>query len=236
MIKFIALTLILLPGFAQAVICKTVEPDGSVSYADVAASECPQEVKLPPYSSYAPRQAQSTPAQDSAVRGAAAPFVRYESIHIVQPAGGGTVRNNEGKVPVSIALVPPLQENHSITLYLDGNAVPGGFDGPAIDLSGVQRGSHTLKAAVFDASGRRLIESSAIRFTMRQSSVYDLPKQPEPPIKPPVEPPVEPKPPYEPPAQPGYTPPTPGDYKPNAGGISSTPGKTNPAFAPKYNP
>jgi hypothetical protein len=232
MIKFIALTLILLPGFAQAVICKTVEPDGSVSYADVAASECPQEVKLPPYSSYAPRQVQSTPAQDGTARGTLAPFVRYESIRIAQPAGGGTVRNNEGKVPVSIALVPPLQENHTITLYLDGNAVPGSFDGSAIDLSGVQRGSHTLKAAVFDASGRRLIESQATRFTMRQSSTYDLPKQPEHPI----EPPPEPKPPYQPPAQPGYTPSAPADYKPNAGGISSTPGKTNPAFAPKYNP
>ena len=234
MIKFIALTLILLPGFAQAVICKTVEPDGSVSYADVAASECPQQVKLPPYSSYAPRQVQSNPAQESAVRGTAAPFVRYESIQIVQPTGGGTVRNNEGKVPVSIALVPPLQENHSITLYLDGNAVPGGFDGPAIDLSGVERGSHTLKAAVFDAGGRQLIESSVTRFTMRQSSVYDPPKKPEP--EQPIAPPAEPPPPYAPPAQPGYGPSSPADYKPNAGGISSTPGKTNPAFAPKYNP
>ena len=234
MIKLITLTLLLLPGFAQAVICKTVEQDGSVSYADVAASECPQEVKLPPYSSYAPRQVQSTPAQGSPVRGNAAPFVRYQSMHIVQPTGGGTVRNNEGKVPVSIALVPPLQENHSITLYLDGNAVPGGFDGPAIDLSGVERGSHTLKAAVFDAGGRQLIESSVTRFTMRQSSVYDPPKKPEP--EQPIAPPAEPPPPYAPPAQPGYGPSSPADYKPNAGGISSTPGKTNPAFAPKYNP
>lgn len=228
--KYLSLTLILLPGIAQAVICKTVEPDGSVSYADVAASECLQEVKLPAYSTYTPRKVQPTSAQESSASGTVVPFVRYESMRIVQPESAGTVRNNEGKVPVSIALVPPLQENHTITLYLDGNAVPGSFDGLAIDLSGVQRGSHSLRAAVFDTSGRRLIESSTTRFTMRQSSINDLPKQPEP------EQPIAPPPPYEPPAQPGFAPSAPADYKPNAGGISSTPGKTNPSFAPKYKP
>ena len=169
MIRHSLLAVLLIPGIAQAVICKTVDADGVVSYADVPAAECPQKVDLPDYSRYAPRLVPEAAAEDAGTA-AAPPFTGYRSIDIVQPNAGGSVRNNEGKVPVSILLDPSLQPGHRVSLIVDGRPLSATFDGLAIELSGVQRGSHELQAVVADASGKRLIQSSPVQFTMRQAS------------------------------------------------------------------
>ena len=79
----------------------------------------------------------------------------------------GTVRNNEGRCQCPSRSYRH-QENHSITLYLDGNVVPGGFRRSGDRPSAVSNGSHTPEGSGLDAGGRQLIESSATRFTMRQ--------------------------------------------------------------------
>jgi hypothetical protein len=222
---------------ALAVICKTVDADGVVSYSDVPASECPEVVKLPEYSSYTPRPLPSTEpaaasmdtAQDSEE------FSGYSDISIVIPEANGTVRSNEGIVQVALSLNPPLQPGHRIKLFLDGGAVAGEFDGPAIELTGVERGTHSLRAVVSDAAGRRLGDSSSVRFTLRKTTIYDRDRQrppgiPENPIEPAPENPIAPGP--ENPVAPAE-PPT--NLQPNPGQFG-TPGTTNPAFAPKFTP
>ncbi len=42
--------LLLLPGLAHAVVCKTVGEDGVASFTDVPAAECPQGSRIPEYS------------------------------------------------------------------------------------------------------------------------------------------------------------------------------------------
>jgi len=222
--------LLLVPGFASAVVCKTVDADGVVSYEDLPAAECPQAVKLPDYSRYAPRAVEQPRPARSTATGSAVRFERYTSINILQPEAGGTVRSNDGKVPVSIALEPALQQGHSVRLLLDGQAISGGFDALAIELSGVERGTHSLQASVVDLGGQRLIESSTVRFTLRKMGLNDPGSRPEP------TPPIEQPPGYTPPSTPDYTPPASPGYTPKPAPIPSTPGKTNPAFAPKYSP
>ena len=230
MIRSVLLALFLTPGIASAVICKTVDAEGGVSYADLPAAECPQAVKLPDYSRYAPRPIQQPAKRAAEATGSVVRFERYTSMTIVQPQAGGTVRSNEGKVPVSIALEPALQQGHSVQLFLDGRAVSGSFDAPAIELAGVDRGSHNLQARVVDGSGRRLIESPSVRFTLRKIGLNDPANQPEP------TPPVEPPPGYPAAPPPNYRPSTVPDYTPQTTPVPSTPGKTNPAFAPKFTP
>lgn len=246
MIRRTLLALLLIPGIAEAVVCKTVDADGVVSYSEVPAAECPQPVKLPDYSRYAPRPIKPrTPTAAPAAAAATERFSGYDSIQIVQPEANGTVRSNEGNVAVSLSLQPALQQGHRIKLFLDGGAVQGEFDGTAIQLSGVDRGSHSLRAVVSDAGGKRMGESPSVRFTLRKASIYDPqrdrpginpPPEPEHPIEPgpenPVEPAPEPKPqptrPYDPSFQPGAQP------QPGAAAPTHTPGKTNPAFKPAY--
>jgi hypothetical protein len=227
--RIILSALLLVPALAHAVICKTLQPDGTVSYSDVPAAECEQPVDLPDYSRYAPRPIQqhqwtrSSPTGGSLVR-----TERYTSMAIVRPEPGGTVRDNEGRVDVAIALQPELQPSHKVMLYLDGAPVGSGFEGTNIELNGIRRGTHSLRAVVLDPAGQRLIEAPAVRFTLRQASLLE-------PARKPIEPPVEPGP--ETPSQPG-TPDFggPGSYQPGSGAIPSTPGATNPAFKPNFNP
>lgn len=232
--RIILSLLLVVPALAHAVICKTVQPDGTVSYADVPAAECEQPVDLPDYSRYAPRPIQqhqwsrSAPTGGSLVRSE-----RYTSMAIVQPGPGGTVRDNDGRVVVTIALQPGLQQNHKVMLYLDGAPVGNGFEGTTIELNGVRRGSHSLRAVVVDPSGQRLIEAPSVRFTLRQASLLE-------PAREPSEPPTPPKPgfPSEPGSGPNYAPPqnSGGSFQPKPGGIPSTPGAVNPAFKPKFTP
>ena len=156
-------------GAAHAVVCKTIDADGVVSYTDLPWEECANPIRLPEYSRYAPRlipgaegDAPSTPGKP--------PFTGYQSMRIVQPQAGGAVRNDDGRVPVFISLEPGLQRGHRVTLTIDGRPLSSTFDDLSIELSGVQRGSHELQAAISDANGKRLIESSMVQFTMRQAS------------------------------------------------------------------
>ena len=240
MIRSVLFALLLVPGLASAVVCKTVDADGVVSYEDLPADECPQAVKLPDYSRYAPRAIEQPRAANSSATGSAVRFERYTSMEIVQPQPDATVRSNDGKVPVSIALEPALQQGHSVKLFLDGQPISGTFDALAIELAGVERGSHSLQASVVNPSGQRMIESSPVRFTLRKMGLNDIANQPEP--TPRSEPPpgyvAPPKTSsgYAPPSKPDYTPPTGPGYTPQSAPTPSTPGKTNPAFAPNFNP
>ena len=161
--------LLLFTGPAQAVICKSIDAEGVVSYTDVPREECANPIRLPEYSRYAPRLIPDTVEQgaDAANK---VPFTGYETMRILEPRPGGAVRNDDGRVPVLIALQPGLQRGHRVTLTVDGRPLSSTFDDLSIELNGVQRGSHELRAAIADANGKRLIESSVVQFTMRQAS------------------------------------------------------------------
>jgi hypothetical protein len=234
----VPVALVLATAPASAVICKSVDADGVVSYADVPASECPEVVKLPDYSRYSPRpitplntSGDSSPASAEAAQGTAG---AYSEITIVEPPNNGTVRSNEGLVQVVVGLQPPLQAGHRIKLFLDGGAIAGEFDAPAIQLSGVERGTHTLRAVVSDASGRRIADTPSVRFTLRKTTLLDQqrvdpppePGEPSNPIEPTPENPIAPAP---------ETPDRPTNLQPNPGQFGN-PGSTNPAFAPRFTP
>ena len=159
--------LLLLPGLAQAVICKTVGADGVVSFSDVPAADCPQGSRIPDYRQAAP-QAERAGAVDTGVSARQVKFAGYDSIEIVTPEDGGTVRSNEGRVPVVVRLEPELQQSHFITAYLDGRAYKGRYGRSEITLTGVDRGTHNMYVTVRDSKGKTLIKSGEISFTLHK--------------------------------------------------------------------
>jgi len=174
MIKGAPIALFLLPGLAHAVICKTVETDGVVAYSNVPAFACRMPVNLRARSSHAQPAIQHQGATgNAAATGGEARFEGYQSIQIVKPVAGEEVRSNEGKVPFAIALEPALQEGHRCRVYVDGALVPGSFTGLAIELTGIDRGQHGVRATVFDAGGQRLLDSAAVKFMLREAEQID---------------------------------------------------------------
>ena len=182
--KYLLLISLLMPSLAGAVICKTIEDDGTVSYADVPAAECPEQVKLPDYSRYAPRPIVQPEPEQSTASGSLVAFEKYTALRIVQPESNGTVRNNEGIVPVVLVSEPGLQDGHKVQLTLDGKGVPGDFAGLSLSLNNVDRGTHSLSAAIVDAGGQRLIASTSVRFTLRRVGLNDRAPRPGQPIAP----------------------------------------------------
>jgi len=162
--------LLLLPGLAHSVVCKTVGEDGVASFTDVPASECPQGSRILDYSRPAPVVEQAGNV-DTGVSARQVEFAGYESIEIVSPEADGTVRSNEGRVQVVVELEPALQQSHFITAYLDGKAFRGRYGSSQIELAGVDRGTHNLRVKVTDSKGRTLIESRTVSFTLHKKEI-----------------------------------------------------------------
>jgi len=121
-VRLTAVLLLITTGAAHAVICKSVDADGVISYTDVPRAECANPIKLPEYSRYAPRLLPDAAAEASSAPDTE-PFTGYDVMRIVQPKTGDAVRNDEGKVPVIITLEPGLQDSHRVTLTVNGQAL-----------------------------------------------------------------------------------------------------------------
>lgn len=96
----------------------------------------------------------------------------YTAISIVQPGDNATVHNNQGTLEVSLAVSPALQieRDHRIRMFLDGKIVAEARPTAQFSLIDIERGTHTLQAAVIDKSGRPLMTSEPITFHMWQAS------------------------------------------------------------------
>jgi hypothetical protein len=104
--------------------------------------------------------------------GATAAPARYAEIAVVAPAKEQTVHDNLGRVEVRIALQPALQERHEhrLQIFLDERPAATLTAGQSHTLSGVERGAHTLRAAVVGSDGRELATSESVTFFMWQAS------------------------------------------------------------------
>jgi len=181
MMKRALIAFFLLPGLAHAVICKTVDSEGVVAYAEVPAHECRSPLELPEYSRYAPRPVEQRSVADSAAAtDREAGFEGYASLAIMKPVADQEILDKDGKVRLSIALEPKLQPGHGVSVFLDNVLIPGSFDGQTIELTGVDVGRHKVRATVMDDSGRRLIDSAAVHFMLLEAEQIDEPQKPNP--------------------------------------------------------
>ncbi|MDX1803194.1 MAG: DUF4124 domain-containing protein [Alcanivorax sp.] len=94
--------------------------------------------------------------------------VSYQSVRITSPEDGASLRNPDKPVPVSVALVPKLQEDDQLVLYDNGVAQPD------MTLDAPDRGTHFLKVKVLSKSGDVLISSDAIKVYVHRTSVHNM--------------------------------------------------------------
>jgi hypothetical protein len=124
----------------------------------------------------------------------------YTSLEIVQPANGASFFEADAVVDVQIASDPALQDGDSVHLYLDGERVGSSGDAMGYSLSSLERGEHTLSAAIVDSQGTEKIRSQSVVFYMKQQTIYDskgrvdTPDVVGPKLKPPPKPPPKPTP------------------------------------------
>ncbi len=154
----------------DAGVYKWTDESGQVHYTD-QYQEGSEAVDLPEPTVYTPAPVPGTaesPAFES--KGKATSTGDYDLLEVAAPAEGETIRSNEGKVRVDLRLEPTLRQGDMIELFLDGNKIPGKLRSPSATLSNLDRGTHSFKARVVNASGQELISSQPVNFHLRRES------------------------------------------------------------------
>jgi len=158
------------PAFAADIYSWTDE-NGERHYSDTP-QEGAEEVQLSPtntFSAPAPEPA-SAPLAGDEEDGAAV----YDDFQITSPAQDEVLWNTAGTVTVSMSLSPRLKPGHRVRLTMDGKPIPG-FRPRSLShtMNEVERGTHSLQAAIVDARGKPLTEAEAVSFTVQQNTLLN---------------------------------------------------------------
>ncbi|WP_456406293.1 DUF4124 domain-containing protein [Thiolapillus sp.] len=179
--SYLLIVLLFFAGSAQAEIYKWVDGAGNVHYGDQPESSTAKKIqKLPGLSTYSPppMPEKEPPPEgeveegDPEVETEAAPAPDkhvYREISIVSPENGGTVRSSPGTISVFVALAPVLQKGDYLKAILDGSPLEQKFQGTVLRLENVDRGEHRLAVAVFDKSGKKLLQSDTVVFQLHRT-------------------------------------------------------------------
>jgi len=159
---------LILSNPVQAEIYRWVDDNGAVVYSDMPQKNA-ETVKLPGLDLYKGSSSTATESRSSTSKPAKVDKKKYSGLKITSPINEATIRDNAGKITISMQLTPKLKTGHEIIINLDGKdtKVPGLNHG----FTGLDRGAHTISAKVIDASGQALITSEQITFQLIRQSL-----------------------------------------------------------------
>lgn len=165
-----SLLVFLAAGPAHAATYKWVDEDGKVHYSDspppgveAQAVDLPELLTIPAPPAAGPRP---QPAPPAAPEGPP-----YELFAITAPAPDETFLANDGRVTVSLTVSPLLQPGHAVVILLDGAPAAGPDVAASVTLSGVERGTHAVQAAIVDDRSQVVQSSVPVTFHVRQTVV-----------------------------------------------------------------
>ena len=148
----------------SAEIYRSVDESGNVVFTDQPSADAElinvdelQTIKPPPVGEFEYTRKEK-------------PKEKYTSVSISSPEHDAAIRDNGGNVTVNIAVEPKLAGPDNLVLYLDGKEIMLGKSN-AKAFSGLDRGSHQLRAAVKDAEGHIQISSPSVTFHLLRHSV-----------------------------------------------------------------
>jgi hypothetical protein len=141
------------------------DANGVVHYSDKPQSPADKPISLPSLQRYAPG---ATPTFSA---GAPAPAAKpaAEAIAISSPAAEETIRDAQGRFTVSVAVT--LGEGQGLIYYLDGSAQnQEPTPSTAMLYNGVERGQHSVSAALVGPNGEELARAPAVTIFMMPPS------------------------------------------------------------------
>ena len=90
---------------------------------------------------------------------------QYKELRITQPLNDSAVRENSGRVTISVVLSPRLRSGDSLVISMDGQEVSRGKS-RTVSIDNVDRGTHNISAEVISAEDRSLISADPVSFTL----------------------------------------------------------------------
>lgn len=159
---------------SHAELYKRVDEQGNVTYGDQPGEKA-QRVQPGGLTTYSPPSGHTqTPApksQPDPTKGAGNTVTQYSGLTIAGPANEEVVRSNEGNVTVKTLITPALDTGagHQLVVLLDKKFSTKAPAAEAL-LKNVDRGTHTLRAQITDASGKVLAQSPEVTIHMQRGS------------------------------------------------------------------
>lgn len=186
----IALLIIAAPAFAGgdgsdqsvsggSVVYKTVGPDGSVVFTDTPPPDGKAErIKLGPINVQPrpmPTRKLSPKKQDEDDRRRA--YTGPVNFAIVSPQNGATIPPGQRFIVMEVAIEPIPPQGHQVFAVVDGQPWLGSSSGNRLDISALERGTHTLQAVLTDPGGNVLARSQIINLYVKRpgDQVPDFP-------------------------------------------------------------
>jgi Domain of unknown function (DUF4124) len=170
---------------ASQEIWRWVDKDGVVHYADQPGAADAKLVSVVAPNSYEGDATAGYAAsnEESDEEDAASP---YGSISIVQPTNEQVFFGSNANVTVLAELDGTMQTGQAIMFYVNGNLRPA-TSGTSLELEGLPRGTHFVRATVIDSTGVAVMSSPQIKFHVRQTSIQNPqnPLRPRPQAAPP---------------------------------------------------
>lgn len=166
--KLLILLLLLSPGLAGAEVYKQVDEQGRITYTDKPRESEEEAFEVPKTVNEVEMPKASRPG--SAIRPKPKPAPpRYRSLKVTAPENDAVIRDNEGKVTVTIATDPKLQteRQHAIGFYLDGKYIDKTTSNTYV-LENLDRGTHELIVVIQDANGKPLKSADKIVFHLKR--------------------------------------------------------------------
>ena len=93
----------------------------------------------------------------------------YSELVIISPKDDSTVRNSAGEIKINLNIVPELKQTDTVLLFVDGKQVLSGRS-PQLLLSNIDRGTHTIEAAIKNEPGDILIRSNKVILHLKRMS------------------------------------------------------------------
>lgn len=100
-------------------------------------------------------------------------------IAIVNPVDGATIPPGQRTVVLQVALDPVPRGGHQFFAVVDGQPWRGGSSGTSLDISAMERGTHSVQAVLTDPAGNVLARSQPITVYVKRPG-GTLPDNPAP--------------------------------------------------------
>jgi hypothetical protein len=173
---FLATMLLSINSMVNAGFYKSVDENGNIVYSDTPTPGA--ERLTPPAINTVPARTPPKPEASEADKAADTeqaekkPPTRYSKFSIVTPKNDDTIWDNNGSVPVTLQLEPALdtENGHTVWVYVDGFAEVKRSQSLNQPLSGIDRGTHKIRAEIRDTQRKTLKRTKTITVHLKRAS------------------------------------------------------------------
>lgn len=156
----VVVILLVLAVMSQAAeVYKIVDADGNITYTDQPGASAAERLNLRRINQAA---APAARVEDGPTANAEADLVGYSSARISSPVHQAVILHNQANIIVQLALEPQLQPGHLVRFSVNGVAQGLPVSATAYQLDNIERGSHSIGAAVVDGKNRVLIAAKPV--------------------------------------------------------------------------